>query len=209
MSVRTAVRILRSVSAIVRVLLFFPQFGARYFGGMRMEPTVVVAHGTDWAVVWATIFGPVIAVAISLWNEARAARRNRRNWVFSTLMGTRASPYHGDHVRALNNVLVEFPNDEDVLVAWRAYLTHLNPAFNDANANAWAERRRDLLATLLIALGSAVGFKKLTPEDVKYGSYAPAGWDTDSQRSKDATQFFVDLSNGEKSIPVTLRNPPP
>ena len=42
-----------------------------------------------WAIVIATFMGPIFAVWISLWREARTDRQNRRFYIFRTLMATR------------------------------------------------------------------------------------------------------------------------
>ena len=54
------------------------------------------------AIVAATFLGPVFAVMISLWREARRDVRNRRLYVFRTLMATRRLAISNDHVNALN-----------------------------------------------------------------------------------------------------------
>ena len=58
--------------------------------------------------ILAVILGPILAVqaqkAIERWRE----RRNRKLWVFKTLMATRGSRLSPNHVQALNMIDLEF-----------------------------------------------------------------------------------------------------
>ena len=52
---------------------------------------------TDIAIVFATLFGPILAVQAQKWLERNREIKQRRAWIFRTLMATRAttlSPVH-------------------------------------------------------------------------------------------------------------------
>jgi hypothetical protein len=79
-----------------------------------------------WAVVFATIIGPVAAVFITRWNDHRREARDRLLHVYRTLMATRRVAISEEHVAAINLIEVDFHGVKPVIEAWSAYLTHLN-----------------------------------------------------------------------------------
>jgi hypothetical protein len=113
-----------------------------------------------WAVVLATIVGPIAAVFITRWNDQRREARNRLLHVYRILMATRRSNVSQDHVAAINLVEVEFHGVKPVIEAWSAYLTHLNTTSADDQAKAWNDRRSELLAILLVKIAAHLGITK-------------------------------------------------
>jgi hypothetical protein len=63
---------------------------------------------SDWAIVSATLLGPILAVQAQKWLERWRDYRNRKMWVFQTLMATRAARLEAEHVRALNMIDLVF-----------------------------------------------------------------------------------------------------
>ena len=81
----------------------------------------------DWAVVFATIAGPILAVWAADIRASRKSQRDRQEWVYRTLASTRGDKLRNDHVTAINNIEFAFPppkhaNIED---ARRLYRDHL------------------------------------------------------------------------------------
>jgi hypothetical protein len=120
---------------------------------------------SDVALIAATMAGPVLAVQAQKWIERSRANGERREAIFKALMATRGgrllSP---QHVEALNMIELEFRRERfwfdrfrDVREAWRTYLDHLNApiATDPSGAERWREKRDDLLASLLSAMGKA------------------------------------------------------
>ena len=74
-----------------------------------------------WAVVLATFAGPIIAIVVSLLLTARTERRsqlrNRRFWVFRTLLATRGQAITQEHVSALNLIEIDYHGIATVMTA--------------------------------------------------------------------------------------------
>src|SRR5689334_2498204 len=103
----------------------------------------------DWITVAAIVIGPILAVQAQRLLEALRDRKNRRSWVFHTLMATRAARVSHQHVQALNMIDIEFygrrvlgtqfqtPREKGVTNAWRIYSDHLNNRVPDDQVMRW------------------------------------------------------------------------
>ena len=101
--------------------------------------------GDTWAIVAATGLGPIFAVLITFWRDARNSLRTRRLWVFLTLMATRRVNISPEHVNALNLVEVDFYACEMVQKHWKIYKDHL--FFTGEEDDAWREKKERLWPT--------------------------------------------------------------
>jgi hypothetical protein len=84
----------------------------------------------DWAVVFATLLGPVLAVQGQKLLERAAEKKNRRARIFEALMTNRATRLSDAYVQALNQIDLEFDarKDKKVIEKWRALFGELNDA---------------------------------------------------------------------------------
>ena len=163
----------------------------------------------DWAVVVATLLGPIIAVAITLWHQSRNSRKQSRMDLFSVMMRWRKHPM-ADFVGSLNLVPVHFNADRMVMQRY----TELMTLFEDSG---WRspdhEVRRRLIdqtdtkiAYLLSAMAKAVG----TPIDqlhILKGAYAPQGWADEEQIARETRDGLRSMLRGGY-LPVVVMNGP-
>lgn len=87
----------------------------------------------ELAIVIATFLGPVFAVRAQKWIERAREKRQRKVFVFDTLMAARTARLSPEHVRALNAIDLAFygrrllgkhirtKNEQKVIDAWREY----------------------------------------------------------------------------------------
>jgi hypothetical protein len=164
-----------------------------------------------WAVVLATIVGPVSAVFITRWDDHRREARNRLLNVYRTLMATRKIAISPEHVGAINLVEVEFHGVKPVIEAWSSYITHLNspspPGATTAQVEAWEARRGELLSILLVKIAAHLGISKGEIE-IMHGGYAPQGWVTRDQRLNTIQDYVIRLSQGQAIVPVNIMQQP-
>jgi hypothetical protein len=143
--------------------------------------------------------------------------------VFKTLMRTRRTPVHIDHVGALNLVEIEFQKDKKVIAAWRELLTHFATehqpkAAERTDGNLTPEERRNresqflkriaterqtLLTKLLHAIAKALRFKAEQLE-IFEGGYTPQGWFDDDIEMRAARRLFVDVATGQRLFPIGI-----
>jgi len=163
----------------------------------------------DWAVVGATLVGPVLAVQVQKYLERWREANQRRERIFKTLMATRASRLSLEHVSALNLIDIEFPpmrkRFKKVRSAWRAYLTHLNEqAPRDPQlAAVFFAKRDELFTDVLYEMGSALGFdfdKTQIGKDVYSTVYhGKLEADQETIRTK-----LVEILTGKAAFPMTV-----
>jgi len=131
------------------------------------------------AVVIATLTGPVLAVLITRFIDAKRDRKTRQTDLFRTLMRSRRSSLSPEYVAALNTVEVEFAGVKPVENAQRELLTHLN-SNAQANPLEWTDRIRRLQTRLLYAIANYLGYE-MEQLDVLEGGYSADGMGHDGR----------------------------
>lgn len=123
-------------------------------------------HIANWAVVVATILGPIAAVYITRKIDRFRANEERKVWIFRTLMATRDMnlSISMEHVQALQMIEVEFSRsrkkERAVVDAWRLYQQHLNSSAPDEDpGNYWGKRQFELLCQLIHRIAEYLGYK--------------------------------------------------
>jgi hypothetical protein len=158
------------------------------------------------AIVGATIIGPIAAVTITLWYQARSQRYQRRLNVFRALMQWRGNWLNPEWVSALNLVPVEFAGHSDILQSFGSLIDkfgdrgfaaqgeELSQAYNRAEV-VFVELMQKIARALKIDLS---GF------DLRTRFYAPSGWLKEQQAVQALRADAASLLNGERSISVRV-----
>lgn len=159
----------------------------------------------DWAVVFATIVGPILAVWASEWRQARRAAQDRKEWVFRTLMTTRSTPLRQEHVSALNHIDFAFPQKQypKIADAWGLYYAHLHSdrGGTQDSGSRWDEKANNLLAELIHLMASdlRIPFSK---SHIQKPAYFPMGHVFTEGQQNELRALLLEVLKGERSIPI-------
>ncbi len=141
----------------------------------------------EWAVVFATLLGPILAVQAQKWLDRARKLSETKYWVCSTLMATRLSRISLDHVRALNMIDLAFygvvifgfrfqtKNEKSVTTAWKTYLDDLGTDITkqtDAVAAVTLQGRETKFIALLGSVAIATGYS-FDDVQLSKGAYSP------------------------------------
>ena len=173
-----------------------------------------------WAVVAATGLGPVLAVALTLaftyWREQAALKEkvreniyNHRLFVFRILMSTRRVGISTEHVNALNLVEVDFYGCPAVEAEWKTYKSHLNDTSKPED-DIWRKQKEKLLLKPLFEIAKVLKFD-IPAIEIFDGGYAPGGWSHRDARYTGALEYFHELREGTRALPLWVQGvtPPP
>jgi len=160
----------------------------------------------DWALIFAALAGPILAVWASEWRQQRRAAHDRREWVFRTLMTTRSTPLRQEHVAALNHIDFAFPQKQypQIADAWGLYFAHLHTPKGDTPDSyaRWGDTARNLLADLihLMAKDLNIPFSKTS---IKKPAYYPIDYIfTEAQQNELRGLLLQVLRDGR---PISIR----
>jgi hypothetical protein len=164
---------------------------------------------SDWAVVFATLVGPILAVQAQRWVDVQRERAQRRNAIFRVLMATRAASLSGAHVEALNAIPIEFygrrRSFKNVVEAWRNLLDHLS---NDRMDMAiWGEKRQDLFIELMAKLAVALNYS-FTKLELQREVYSPRGHATLENEQEVIRKGLYRIFSGEAAFPLDIKSFP-
>ena len=180
-------------------------------------------EGKEWAIIFATLAGPILAVQAQKWVERARQRSQRKDWIFHTLMAYRGSRMNSEFVRALNMISLAFygkrffgrpwrsRKEQAVLDAWQEYFRHVShPAPRD-QWQAWNATTDEMLVNVIRAIGEQVGYE-LDREAIRAGGYTPQGpVDLENELTL-MRRGLIAVLDGRIAIPVSIRDqaePPP
>jgi hypothetical protein len=175
----------------------------------------------EWLTLLAIVVGPISAVFVTRWVDARRERHTRRMEIFKTLMRTRRTPMYPEHVGALNLIELEFYRDKTVLAQWRDLFQHFGTVHvrrqdeivdDNTPADERAARdtrfalrlyneRQSLLAKLLHAMAKVLKFK-VEQLEIFEGGYTPQGWQDIETEQMIVRRLFADIGAGRRVFPI-------
>ena len=156
-----------------------------------------------WAVVFATLVGPILAVQAQQFVARRGDERQRKLWLFRSLMNTRAGTLTIEHVNALNAIPLEFHKDVEIMRRWRNYLDHLNNQIT--TSDVWVKQRVDLYSDMLATMAARLDYG-FDPLQVKNEIYAPRGHFEVEADQEVIRRGLVDLMKGDCALPLEVRS---
>jgi len=156
--------------------------------------------------VIAIVTGSIIALEVQRRLDMGREARNRKLWVFKTLMSFRATALSPQFVQALNLIDVEFDADDEkekaVRNAWKVLLDHFGELANPKLPNA-NEKTATLTTNLLLAMGKSLGYD-FDEVQIKKGAYYPMGLGNVEQEQHAVRRGVLDVLQGKRRIPVGI-----
>jgi len=164
------------------------------------------------AIVIATFGAPFMALHVQAKLEAGRRFRERKEWVFYSLMSNRNSQLHSDFVRALNSIDIAFNagkrrtgTEASVIRAWHDLHHELTDGIAaGATAEAiqgWNARLGDKVTSLLEAMSGDLGYS-FDHEFIRKGGYYTRGAVEHENEIIGIRQEFLKVLRGEKAFPV-------
>ena len=165
---------------------------------------------TDILMVLSVLIAPVLAVNIQRRLDTGRERRSRREYIFSTLMATRAARVSPEHVRALNMIDMEFGKNKDrkVREEWNCYRDHLNTVDPAEEPKAWIDRGDERLSKLLLEMARTLNYTRFEELTVRKGCYSPAAHGDIEFDNLMMRRGIVDLLEGKRSLGIHYNNEP-
>lgn len=172
-----------------------------------MEEQESVVSLLDVITIGAVLLGPIIAVQLSQFLDRLRQKRAGKEWVFKTLMRTRAATLSPSHVEALNMIDLEFygnsKKDKKVVAAWKLYLDNLGDVSTPEDIKH--AKRNDLFLDLLYTMAASLGYE-FDKEHIKNTSYIPQRHvDIESEQHL-IRKGVLGVLNGEMVVPMHITN---
>lgn len=173
----------------------------------------------DVLIICATISGPILAVQAQKFIEIFRERRQRKLWVFHTLMATRAARLSTDHVQALNMIDLTFYGykffgihrrtsiEQTVVNCWREYLDHLETRFENDQLTNWTARGDELFVNLLHAIAKDVGFS-FDRVQLKKHIYSPVAHEQLQSDQNQLRQLAINVLSGSTPLSMSVTSLP-
>lgn len=124
----------------------------------------------------AIVLGPVVAVGITLWIEARRRSRERQFHVLRMMLTTRHMPADPQWNAAVNLIPVEFKGQEKVVTAWRAYCERVNQRVPQEHLAEHQIRITAAQTTMIFEAMRGVGISNLSEGDILTQAYVSQGF---------------------------------
>jgi hypothetical protein len=169
---------------------------------------------TDLAIVFATLIGPILAVWASEWRAQQKGAKDRKEWVFRTLMSTRGAKLRQEHVAAINHIEFAFPRQscptiDDARSMYRKHLKHPDSIAEDfALRAAWANKANDLFADLLYRMATDLKIP-FTKTEIVEESYLPDAHVFSEQQWQEIRWLTLDVLKHGRPIHIRPIIDPP
>lgn len=121
------------------------------------------------------ISGPIAAVVITLWWQARSQKRDLRIQIAKTLMGTRHLPADAAYNGAINLIPIEFNDNVPIMTAWREYMEAVRYQPSPENEKKHDEVISAKQSTLIYRILKHLRYD-VSESDIRVNAYASRGF---------------------------------
>ena len=171
----------------------------------------------NFAIIGATLLGPVLAVQAQKWIERGREDNKRREWLFATMMATRGAKLDVEHVRALNMIDLVFygkgpgkrpASFQKILDVWREYHAHLSldiTKYSEPQVVGHNRKREELFVDLLAAMAAERGFA-FDRVHIATGSYHPNLFESSQNETLSIRAAALRVLSGEGRLRISIDN---
>lgn len=167
------------------------------------------------------LLAPIFAVRVEKSIEKWRSEKDRKVWIFKTLMSTRATPVDPSHVAALNSIDLEFSEknkkEKPVIDAWRDCMVHFDSSPKEPAVNAssevkshyqtqiasWNQNCHEYLIELLYQMGKSLDYK-FNKAHLKKGIYYPKGFSELEWEQRLLRRAIVSVFTGQSPINMNV-----
>lgn len=181
-------------------------------------PVILGLQPYEWLTLAGIVLGPIAAVLISLWLEARRRDREQKIIILRLLLTTRHLVGDPSYSAAINLIPIEFAGDQAVQAAYKNFIEAAHADFTEETKQKVAERTATKQTKLIYAIARSMKFN-IAETDIQTTAYAADGWITrdniaiDSQKAMrniaDILWIQTRLLGGESWDQITGSVPPP
>lgn len=158
---------------------------------------------SDWLMIGAVLFGPLLGIWVTRWIDSSKELRERRWELFATLRRTRGLEASPESVAAVNMVPVLFKDCQGVLTDWGKLMDAANdPAWNSTDGTAvegvrkrYGDSRQNMIASVATAVGAALP----TKEEHRLG-YAPMLWENEYRENYEMRHLMLEVLRGGRAL---------
>lgn len=176
----------------------------------------------EWAIVFATLMGPVLAVQTQKFLEELMEYRAAKLWVFRSLMTTRMQRVSVDHVRALNMIDICFYGrsvfvwhrqtvaEKKVVTCWKVYLDNLATdmrEWSESQQQIHFSNRNKQFNSLLSAIGAAVDYH-FDEVHIEKAGYLPEAQDVNEATQRQLLESAVSVLQGKQALKMDVASFP-
>jgi hypothetical protein len=123
-------------------------------------------------------------------------------------MITRGISLSIEHVSAINQIILEFPQAKfpEVYKSWQNYLVHLNDkTYGAERVGDWENKRQDLLPIMLDKMGTTLRMSKEFMS-IKGEYYRPQGHVDIENENIQIRRMIIELLTGKRDLNVRIDN---
>ena|SRR6185437_16741095 len=172
-----------------------------------MQPTHWGLTIAEWLTIAAIVLGPFAAAATQLWIQARKAKRDLKLWVFSNLMGLRATFVNPTFVQAFNLVDVVFYKHSDIRNKRKEFMDFIMRIGERDLTPQEVDRCRDLISEMLAKMGKVLDLV-FDHTQIKDTGYYPKGLGQVEVGLAAIRQKALAVLEGNASIGVVIKEEP-
>lgn len=157
-------------------------------------------------------FGSLLTLIISKLLDNQEEKKNRKLWIFRTLLANFLNRHSYDFVSAINLVEVDFDGNNKVKAAWKSYRKTLSPRnpspISEEEIKTFLKEIDDALAELLKVIGDDLGYKR-DKLDILNNAFIPQSWSNDNSHIRKKEQLLMELLENKRALNFNILNPSP